>query len=193
MIDQATRAEPPVSKAPIWIALGLGLLAALLQWPYALPLALLIGYGVYSSKRSSVLWSVLSSRNEVLAKRVGELEREIAVLKAQVRPADAGSITTSAATAEPAAAAPAFTPRGAPTPAELVPVEPTAAIRDEGAGTPPPIADAPRAAASGSAALRTAADELRPATVGAFDRRARHRGGEDVAASAETPLHASAC
>ncbi|HYS14999.1 MAG TPA: DUF2339 domain-containing protein [Burkholderiaceae bacterium] len=134
MIDPDAGRQPRTSAAPIWIALVLGILVALPWWPYGLlatlPLALLVGIVILVTNRSNATWHALRARNEGLAARIGELERDLAALKLEVRvaaqsgdqsppaPAAAGAPPASSVMVEPAQ------PVQRPTPVEPVVAQP---------------------------------------------------------------------
>jgi len=159
MADSAIRDEPRVSKAPIWVALGLGLLLVYLNWPYplggTLVLAFVIGYAIYLSQRFSAIWRALALRNDELVQRIGKLERDIAALEARgQRPVAEPEVDAAAApTAAPASPVPPVmttTPARVAAPESIAPVMETASGATEapapaGQYAPQPVDSRPTA------------------------------------------------
>jgi uncharacterized membrane protein len=97
-----------VSPAPIWVALVVGVLLGLLVdgWPFILTLvlALLVGFVVHMRMTIAAQVEALREAKRQNESRLGELERELALLRDAQRSASAE--TTSATAPQPASASP---------------------------------------------------------------------------------------
>lgn len=186
--------QPSASATPIWIALAIGCVVLLFWQPYALygivPLVGVVSVIVFLARRSTATSRALLARNEALAGRVAELERDLAALTLEVRriasrrdtgpgtvllPAEPGPV--------PATPSPAAPVTDAPAAPELL----DAALAASIAASPPARAAAPpTGAAFGQGRPIASAKPAVPATPSPIERafaaaRAWLLGGNTVA------------